>query len=127
MEYKVKPVVCDYGIFECTDKGEELVFILNSSRNAELIARILNADKKHEVYRVSNQEVACFEVGEICPHCEREVQMVWDVRADAYKAYCPYCGKVMMLCGECLHPTEDNPDQSRYCDWHEGKCRRWKQ
>lgn len=40
MKYTVKDVVCDYGVFE----GEELRLIVNSRRNAEIIAQILNFD-----------------------------------------------------------------------------------
>lgn len=44
-EYKVeiKPVVCDYGIFECN----KLKLILNIKSNAELIKHILEEDAKH--------------------------------------------------------------------------------
>lgn len=43
------------------------------------------------------------EVTELCPHCNTEVEMRWDVERDGFKAYCPYCGKRLMLCDECLH------------------------
>lgn len=43
-------------------------------------------------------------VTEMCPHCEREVEIHgWDTDSDGFKAYCPYCGKRLMLCDECLH------------------------
>ena len=32
-------------------------------------------------------------VTEVCPHCEAEVEMRWNVAADGYKAFCPHCGK----------------------------------
>lgn len=48
---------------------------------------------------------------EWCPHCENEVEMEWDIEESGYKAYCPYCGKKLMLCDECTH--SDNPS----CDW----------
>lgn len=31
-------------------------------------------------------------VTEVCPHCEAEVEMRWNVAADGYKAFCPHCG-----------------------------------
>lgn len=46
-EYTVKSVICDYGVFE----NEEMLIICNSQANAKLIADILNADSKHEVYK----------------------------------------------------------------------------
>ena len=36
---------------------------------------------------------------------------------DGYKAFCPYCGKVIMFCDECRH-SEDNPCGT--CDWKIG-------
>ena len=38
--YEVKPVVCDYGLYE----DDELRLICNSSRNAKLIKAILEKD-----------------------------------------------------------------------------------
>lgn len=43
------------------------------------------------------------EVTEWCPNCDHEVTMRWDIHADGYKTFCPYCGNVLMLCDECLH------------------------
>ena len=51
MNYIVKPVVCDYGIYRLEDKGElKLIDICNSLSNAEMVAKILNLDAKHEVW-----------------------------------------------------------------------------
>ena len=58
---------------------------------------------------------------EICPYCENEIQMVWDTDTSGYKAFCPVCGQVMMLCDECMH-SED----FRGCDWREDGCFRCK-
>lgn len=41
------------------------------------------------------------EVYEICPHCDNEVGLMWDIESDGYQAFCPYCGKRLMLCSEC--------------------------
>lgn len=51
------------------------------------------------------------EVTEPCPHCDVEVTMTWDTSVDGYKAFCPFCGKRLMLCDACLH--EGNGD----CDY----------
>ena len=50
-------------------------------------------------------------VTEVCPNCEAEVEMVWDVEMYGYRAYCPYCGGRLMLCDECQHRSTDD----RYC------------
>ena len=46
------------------------------------------------------------EVTEVCPHCESEITMIWDVAQQGYKAFCPVCGKRIMLCDMCLHPED---------------------
>lgn len=43
------------------------------------------------------------EVVEVCPSCESDVVMLWNVETDGYRAFCPYCGNRLMLCDECLH------------------------
>ena len=52
MEYIVKSVVCDYGVFEKTDNGEQLNVICNSLSNAKLIADILNTDLENTKYKM---------------------------------------------------------------------------
>ena len=54
------------------------------------------------------------DVTEWCPSCDREVEMKWDVEADGYKAYCPYCGERLMLCDECRHPGGEFCDKCNY-------------
>ena len=54
-------------------------------------------------------------VDELCGNCDREVTLAgWDVETDGYKAYCPYCGEVLMLCDMCQH--------DRYTGKHLGGC-----
>lgn len=52
-------------------------------------------------------------VTEVCPHCESEVEMRWNTDTMGYKAFCPVCGKRLMLCDECRH-TEGTPG----CDYN---------
>ncbi len=52
---------------------------------------------------------------EMCGECGNEVEMAWDTDLQGYKATCPYCGKPLLLCDECLH-SEDNETQR--CDWN---------
>lgn len=44
-----------------------------------------------------------YTVIEVCPHCENEIEMRWDTEALGYKAFCPVCGRRLMLCDECRH------------------------
>ena len=52
------------------------------------------------------------QIVEMCPNCENEVAVCWDIQKDGYQIFCPYCGKPMMLCSMC--------DRSP-CDWAEEK------
>jgi hypothetical protein len=55
-------------------------------------------------------------VTELCPHCEREVEMFWDTDTNGFKAFCPYCGERLMLCDGCLHSGTGNCDYSNNTD-----------
>ena len=41
------------------------------------------------------------EITEVCPHCENEITMQWNVKESGYMAFCPVCGKRLMLCSAC--------------------------
>lgn len=53
-----------------------------------------------------------------CPHCKSQIKMSWDTRERGFKAFCPVCGKLLMLCRECECSGE-------YCDFKPtyGRCR----
>lgn len=51
-------------------------------------------------------------VTEVCPNCESEVEMRWDMDVRGYEAFCPVCGGRLMLCDECMHS-----EQNAYCDY----------
>lgn len=55
-----------------------------------------------------------YEVTEMCPHCETEITLCWDVESDGYQVFCPECGRAVMLCSMC--------DRSP-CDWSEQGCK----
>ena len=57
------------------------------------------------------------EVVEVCPHCEAENIIEWDIEKNGYVAKCTQCGKEMMLCDECMH-SEDGDPCGAMCDWH---------
>lgn len=42
-------------------------------------------------------------ITEWCQNCETEVELKWDCKHEGYKAFCPKCGKRLMLCDECQH------------------------
>lgn len=54
-------------------------------------------------------------VVEWCPHCEKEIEICWDVEKDGYQIFCPNCGKAIMLCSMC---------DGGICDWTEKGCKR---
>ena len=55
------------------------------------------------------------EIVEMCPHCENEAALHWDVEKDGYEAYCPYCGFPIMMCSVC------DARDGAVCDWEEEK------
>lgn len=67
-------------------------------------------DTKHFDCKDKREEV------EVCPHCDTEVTIMWDVKAQGYRATCPNCGEELMLCDACMH-SDDN--EGMHCDWSE--------
>ncbi|MCI8351949.1 MAG: hypothetical protein HFJ86_12445 [Oscillospiraceae bacterium] len=64
-----------------------------------------------------------YTVTEVCPHCESEIEMRWDTDTQGFKAFCPVCGKRLMLCDECIH-AEDN--SGGRCDFDSEKDGCWR-
>ena len=58
-------------------------------------------------------------VAEWCPNCNTEIEMAWDVETLGYKAYCPVCGKRLMLCDACQHTTDG--EYTDDCDYKTGE------
>lgn len=56
---------------------------------------------------------------EMCPHCDNEITVEWDVEKDGYEVTCSECGRKIMLCDACSHSIDNC---NRYCDWCDGKC-----
>ena len=52
---------------------------------------------------------------EYCSECDTENEFRWDVEIDGYKAYCPHCGKALMLCDERVH-SDDTPAKCNVAD-----------
>lgn len=65
-----------------------------------------------------------YTVTEYCPHCETEVEMVWSPKVSGFAAFCPFCGKRIMLCDACRHADEyDVGEPCVNCDQdEEGRC-----
>lgn len=61
-----------------------------------------------------------YTITEVCPHCENEITMQWSVEEFGYMAYCPVCGKQLMLCSACHDDTDScNYDSnSDSCKFH---------
>lgn len=51
---------------------------------------------KRKIKNIKNRYVT-----EVCPHCETEVTFAWDVEEFGYNAFCPVCGKRLMMCSQC--------------------------
>lgn len=54
----------------------------------------------------NNNNDRTYTVTEFCPHCETEIEMRWNTDVLGFKAFCPVCGKRLMLCDECRHAGE---------------------
>ena len=54
------------------------------------------------------------EIVEMCPFCDQEnIYLDWDVEEQGYVARCHHCGKLIMLCDECMH----DEGSCIKCDW----------
>ena len=53
---------------------------------------------------------------ELCPHCNVESAILWDITAQGYITKCPSCGKQLLLCSECVnHEGCDYDQESDLC------------
>lgn len=84
----------------CPEKDDTVFQAVNLLR----LAYLKNADQR------------TYMVTELCPHCESEIEMRWDTDQLGFKAFCPVCGKRLMLCDECQHCGDGNCDYSSETD-----------
>lgn len=64
-----------------------------------------------------------YTVTEFCSECETEVEMSWNPKVSGFAAFCPYCGKRLMLCDACRHADEyDAGDPTVNCDQDKDGC-----
>ena len=68
---------------------------------------------------MDTKDMYLYSVTEVCPHCESEITMIWDIKTLGYKAFYPVCGKQMLLCDACIHAEDELNKNSGRCDWHE--------
>lgn len=58
-----------------------------------------------------------YEVTEICPNCENEVNILWNPVRNGYQTVCPYCGGRLMLCDLCTHRLTGEAISPLDCDY----------
>lgn len=103
----------DIGKWTCLEISDSDVYISYLENDIEYVK---NMSKTFGI----NVTVSDYDtVVELCPNCSHEVEMRWDTKEDGYKAFCPYCGKELMLCDECQH-REDGGEFTNDCD-HDSK------
>lgn len=92
-------------IYNTLDKVMEV--IKNAPAEEQRVYNVrVDKDKLDAMQKVFTQQVHLIAmetskprmVTEMCPNCDREVTMEWDVSVDGYKATCPHCGGRLMLC-----------------------------
>ena len=70
------------------------------------------AERKHKKKKIPVTKLQDTIVTELCPYCDTEVGISWDVDKDGFKVFCPNCGEQLMLCSACK-------DREGLCDWND--------
>ncbi len=113
MRYLVRISELRYGEVEVEAKSEEEAKELASgmsvnyydSEITDMTAELIKDDRTYTVT-------------EVCPNCMNEIEMTWDTDTRGFEAFCPVCGKRLMLCDECMHLEE-----GKGCDYdNESDC-----
>ena len=81
-----------------------------AARTLPELEELLSRENTPEITRSPRDN----DVTEYCPHCDREITVLWDVEQNGYQIYCPNCGETIMLCSMC----DREP-----CDWTENGCK----
>lgn len=84
-----------------SELGKEVIKL--RKENQEVHAAVIR--KQKELLKIRGSLVT-----EQCPACGEENTIAWNVAKQGYYAFCPSCGKPMMLCSECMLASE-------FCDW----------
>ena len=60
--------------------------------------RLRNFTSKDETNKATEAtETEGYDISEVCPHCDCEFMMNWDVKRKGYRVHCPSCGKLVKL------------------------------
>jgi hypothetical protein len=51
---------------------------------------------------------------EVCPNCDYEIELRWNINDCGFQAVCPVCGNRLMLCDACQHRYGDYKDDCDY-------------
>lgn len=119
----LKDVVNNMDIKEFHEQKEWLAKIASEDSKASCAQGLLHLlesiqDAVKEELRYNLPETR--EVTQICPNCDRVVTLVWNIRENGLKAFCPHCGRRLMLCSSC--PATEGKSFCDYNDLTEG-CR----
>lgn len=87
---------------------------LEWNRAIEMCTNIINAHISCENEQKTTRSSRDNEVTEYCPHCDREITVLWNVGQDGYQIFCPNCGETIILCSVC---------DCEPCDWTENGCK----
>ena len=77
---------------KCDDRNPFLYHYIGKMSGIKWARGALEKARSAIVYADESPEVT-----EICPHCKSEIILRWDVKDRGYKAYCPVCGKRLIL------------------------------
>lgn len=98
MKYKVRVSEIHYGVVTVEAASEEEAKTIAASKEISYFDKEITDMTAEPV-----DDDRTYIVTEVCPHCQSEVKMRWNTDTDGYKAFCPMCGKRLMLCDECCH------------------------
>ena len=93
------------------DMLRELACALQNARDSIKTGEKATSDEDIESDSSENEDEKQIII-EFCPHCENEIEMVWNIAERGYQAYCPICGNRLMLCDEC-----QNGEHPCLCDF----------
>lgn len=109
MKYNVRISELRYGRVEVEAENEQQAKELASGKEIEWV--------DCETTDMTAEPVGnLYEVAECCPHCESEIEMMWNTETMGFKAFCPVCGGRLMLCDECRHSGKGVCDYCRETD-----------
>ena len=101
--YMIENALCDDDAFDYSD--EEIAdSIFGFAEDDDDEEDDIQGEAKEEIkaeetepQTETNEEA----VNEVCPHCEIEIKMRWDVKTQGYKAFCPVLGGWIMRYDAC--------------------------